>query len=627
MASPLNDDRFGGIFHASVTGICISTPHGRFLHANEAYCRMVGYTESELQALDFASLTHPDDLPQNLVMRDEILTGQRENFILEKRYLKKNGDIQWVRQSVSAARTGSGEVTTMIVLTEDIADRKRTDARFRRLVDSSLQGVCFWNLKGEILEANDAFLSLTRYSREDLEAGRINWIALTPPEYADRDRRALDEIAVSGVCSLYEKEYIRADGSRVPILIASAAFEDNPQEGVCFVLDLTEQKKIEYQFWQSQKMESIGNLAGGVAHDFNNILSVMQLQTEFLKMEVESFEDQARAADEILGMISRAAALTRQLLLFSSRQAFQPHDLDLGLSIAETIKMLDRIVGEHVLIQTNLASEPIFVRADPNMLDQILLNLVVNARDAMPDGGDIIIGTSGVEFDQLAVLQSPQARVGSFVCLTVSDRGVGIPPENLSKIFEPFFTTKPVGEGTGLGLSTVFGVVRQHQGWVDVYSEVGQGTTFRIYLPRVAETVSSISSQPVRQAISGGSETVLLVEDDTKLRESVRMALSQLGYAILEAPNGADALEIWKKNRHDIRLLMTDLAMPGGMTGKQLAQRILKENPKLKVIYMSGHSADVVGKDLPMAEGVNFLAKPFQVHKLAQAVRDGLDQD
>jgi CheY-like chemotaxis protein len=209
----------------------------------------------------------------------------------------------------------------------------------------------------------------------------------------------------------------------------------------------------------------------------------------------------------------------------------------------------------------------------------------------------------------------------------VSDGGTGIPPENLSKIFEPFFTTKPVGEGTGLGLSTVFGVVRQHQGWVDVYSEVGQGTTFRIYLPRLAGAVASIASLPVRYTIRGGSETVLLVEDDAKLRESVRAALSQLGYAILEASNGADAMEVWKKNRNDVHLLLTDLAMPGGMTGKELAQHILQESPKLKVIYMSGHSADVVGKDFPMTEGVNFLAKPFQIHKLAQAVRDRLDHD
>jgi CheY-like chemotaxis protein len=260
------------------------------------------------------------------------------------------------------------------------------------------------------------------------------------------------------------------------------------------------------------------------------------------------------------------------------------------------------------------------------MIDQVLLNLVVNARDAMPTGGDLIIETTGVEFDAFAVSHSPQARVGAFACLTVSDRGSGIPPEILPKIFEPFFTTKPVGKGTGIGLATVFGVVRQHQGWVNVYSEVGQGTTFRIYLPRLTQTIAAISPQAAPDAIRGGCETILLVEDDAKLRESVRAALSQLGYPILEAPNGVDALEIWKENRGDIQLLLTDLVMPGGMTGKELAQRIREESPKLKVIYMSGYSVEVAGKDFSMSEGVNFLTKPFQVHKLAHAVRDCLDR-
>ncbi len=753
--SSLNDDWIAGIFHAAVTGIAVSTPRGRFLHANRAYCRMVGYTEAELQGMDFPTLTHPDDLPHNLVLRDELLAGLRDSFILEKRYLKKNGDIQWVRQSVSATRTASGEITALTVLVEDIADRKiaedalrhseerlrlitdlvphgifakdaagrhifanpalaelaglpieeilgrndfelvadkaqaeayraddlaviqsgkkmviseerrtdlsgrtriletikipfivedtgeqavlgvcmditerkRTDARFRRLVESSLQGVFFWNMKGDVMEANDAFLTLTRYSREDMEAGRINWAAMTPPEYANRDRHAQDEAAVAGVCTLYEKEFIRRDGSRVPILMGSAIFEGSTDEGVSFVLDLTEQKKLERQVLHAQKMESIGTLAGGVAHDFNNLLAIIQLQAEFLKIKVEGSAEQAKAVDEILAVVTRAAALTRQLLLFSSRQAFQLRDLDLSVSVAETIKMLDRIVGEHIRIQSNMVREPMVVRADPSMVDQVLLNLVINARDAMPDGGDLTIETSGVEFDQFAVSQSPQARVGSFVCLTVSDRGSGIPSENLSKIFEPFFTTKAVGQGTGLGLASVFGIVRQHQGWVNVYSEVGEGTTFRIYLPRLTRTAAPTSAPPPPNAFRGGSETILLVEDDTKLRESVRAALSLLGYTVLQAANGADALEIWKKKRHHIQLLLTDLVMPGGMSGKELMQRILQESPKLKVVYMSGHSADVVGKDFPMTEGVNFLAKPFQAYKLAQVVRDFLDQD
>ena len=285
-----------------------------------------------------------------------------------------------------------------------------------------------------------------------------------------------------------------------------------------------------------------------------------------------------------------------------------------------------RILGDNIEMQLKLSSQPIFVHADAGMMDQILMNLVVNARDAMCHGGQLIIETSGVEFDEFAAAQSMQMRVGSFVCLSVSDSGCGIPPEILPKIFEPFFTTKDVGKGTGLGLATVFGIVQQHQGWITVYSEVNHGTTFRIYLPQLAPNENRKPARPVVAELNGGSETILLVEDEATLRTAVTKALSKLGYRILEAPTGVKALEVWKENRNEIRLLLTDLVMPGGMTGKDLAQKLLQDNPKLKVIYMSGYSADAVGKDFPLKEGANFLTKPFQVSKLAQTIRDNLDK-
>jgi two-component system cell cycle sensor histidine kinase/response regulator CckA len=255
----------------------------------------------------------------------------------------------------------------------------------------------------------------------------------------------------------------------------------------------------------------------------------------------------------------------------------------------------------------------------------VLMNLAVNARDAMPNGGHIVIETSGMEFDEFATAQSAPARPGSFVCLSVSDSGCGIPPEILPRIFEPFFTTKSVGKGTGLGLATVFGIVQQHQGWINVYSEAGQGTTFRIYLPRLARSEVAMSLEPTHIAVRGGNETILLVEDDLSLRVSVRKALQRLGYHVLEAPSGAKALEVWKEHRKKIRLLLTDLVMPDGMTGIDLAQRLMLENSKLKVIYMSGYSAEVASRNFPLNEGVNFLAKPFQAQRLAQTIRDNLD--
>ncbi len=384
-------------------------------------------------------------------------------------------------------------------------------------------------------------------------------------------------------------------------------------------------KQLEEQFRQSQKMEGIGQLAGGVAHDFNNILAVIQMQSDLLKGSEGLSSEQSEFADEIGVTVERAAALTRQLLLFSRREVFQPRDLDLSETVTNTAKMLRRVLGENVQMQLKLASQPLFINADAGMMDQVLLNLSVNARDAMPNGGQLIIETSGVELDEFAAAQSAQARPGSFVCLSVSDSGCGIPPEILPKIFEPFFTTKEVGKGTGLGLATVFGIAQQHQGWVAVYSEVGHGTTFRIYLPRLARNAGLTTAQPKVTAKRGGDETILLVEDDPSLRVSVRKSLSQLGYRILEAPTGVKALEVWKQNSNEIRLLLTDLVMPDGMTGKDLAQRVLGENPSLKVIYMSGYSAEVVGKDFPLKEGDNFLTKPFQASKLARTIREKLD--
>jgi PAS domain S-box-containing protein len=514
-----------------------------------------------------------------------------------------------------------------IVVAEDITERKRIETRFRRLVDSNVQGVIFWNTQGRITEANDSFLRLTGYNRQDLAMGLIDWVAMTPAEYAGRDEQALKELAANGVCAPYEKEFIRKGGGRVPILLGSATFADNPDEGVCFAVDLTERKKLEQQFRQSQKMESFGQLAGGVAHDFNNILAVIQMQVDLFKDDSRLTPEQLDCAEAISASTQRATALTRQLLLFSRKEVMQPRDLDLSQSIKSVTDMLRRILGEHIEIQFKFTLEPLFLHADAGMLDQVLLNLAVNSRDAMPKGGRLIIETSAVEFDKTISSQFGPARPGSFVCLAVSDTGCGIPAENLSRIFEPFFTTKEVGKGTGLGLATVFGIIQQHQGWINVYSEAGQGTTFRVYLPRLHKPLlSPQKGGPVKLTPQrGGDESILLVEDDDFVRPAICNALSRLGYRVFAVNNAVKALEVWQLRREQIHLLLTDLVMPGGVNGKDLGERLLRENPKLKVIYASGYSAEIVGKDFTLEEGVNFITKPFQAEKLARLIRERLD--
>ena len=391
--------------------------------------------------------------------------------------------------------------------------------------------------------------------------------------------------------------------------------------------DITEQRKLEAQLRQSQKMEAFGQLAGGVAHDFNNLLAVIQLQAGLLQAEKSLSLEQLDLAGGIEKAAQRGANLTRQLLLFSRQQAMQPRKLKLKDAVDNITKMLQRTLGEQVQLQFMCSEENLTIHADPGMIDQILLNLTVNARDAMPKGGRIIIKTSAVEFDEVSVTQFDQARPGSFACLSVADTGCGIPPEVLPRIFEPFFTTKEVGKGTGLGLATVFGIVQQHKGWIHVYSELNQGTTFRVYLPRLNEHSDTKLLRTSLPAERGGNETILLVEDELALRTSLRTTLTRLGYRVLEASTGDDALDVWQQHRDEIHLLLTDMVMPGSTTGKELADRLLEQNPRLKVIYTSGYSAEIADKELTLEEGVNFLTKPFVVHQLAQTIRKRLDQN
>jgi PAS domain S-box-containing protein len=588
--------------------------------------------------IDFDFFTDEHARPSFEAEQEIIRTG-KPMLNMEEKTTHIDGRVGWKSTSKMPWRDQTGNIIGTMGISRDITVRRRTDARFRRLVDSNVQGIIFWNRKGDITDANDAFLKLVGYRREDLQAGNISWAKMTPPEYEEQDRRALKELAETGICTTYEKEFIRKDGVCAPILIGAATFEDSPDEGVAFVFDLTGQKKIEVQFRQSQKMEAIGQLASGVAHDFNNILAVIQMQADLLKSEENLSPEQLELAKGIGEAAQRAANLTRQLLMFSRRQTMRATELDLSETINNMTNILRRTLGEHVEMQFKFSMEPLFIHADAGMIDQVLLNLAVNSRDAMPQGGRLIIETSAVEFNETTSAHSIHARQGKFICLSVSDSGVGIAPENLSKIFDPFFTTKEVGKGTGLGLATVFGIVQEHKGWVNVYSEPGHGTTFRVYLPRLGKLSDQKFIAPVMQPVHGGNETILLVEDQSSLRNSVKMAMQRLGYRVLEAANGVEALEVWKKHQvkvglaqkvfgqqeDDIQLVFTDMVMPGGINGRQLGEQLLKENPKLKIIYASGYSPEVAGGDFPLKEGVNFLTKPFEMHKLAKTIRDNLD--
>ncbi|HTX20817.1 MAG TPA: PAS domain S-box protein [Candidatus Aquilonibacter sp.] len=546
-----------------------------------------------------------------------------------------SGELREILWNNTILRDGSGNIIGAASIGEDVTERKRAEERLReselkfRQIAESIREV-FWvtdPAKHQMLYISPAYETIWGRTCQSLYDSPQTWLDAIHPDDRSRVARASQLKQNAGT---YDEEYrvIRPDGALR--WIHDRAFPVQDAAGGVYRIvgvaeDITDRRKLEEQFRQAQKMEAVGLLAGGVAHDFNNLLAVIQMQCGLMRAHGNLAPDQAECLDGINSATQRAADLIRQLLLFSRKETIQPRDFDLNQSINSLTKMLRRILGENIQVQFRFALQPLFIHADAGMLDQVLMNLVVNSRDAMPQGGRLVIETSAVEFDELSAAQSASARPGSFVCLSVGDSGCGISPENVPRIFEPFFTTKEVGKGTGLGLATVFGIVQQHQGWINVYSEVGRGTTFRIYLPRRIKMSESATSPAAPVAASGGHETILLVEDDAFVRASLRAALSRLGYRVFDAVNAVDALEVWQQHGDEIRLLLTDLVMPGKITGRELAGMLLSHHPKLKVIYMSGYSAEIGEGNFPLEEGVNFLTKPFETSKLAETIRRRLD--
>ena len=394
---------------------------------------------------------------------------------------------------------------------------------------------------------------------------------------------------------------------------------------VVTVEDITERLTLETQLRQSQKMESVGQLAAGVAHDINNILTVIQGHAGLLLNITPPDSNSVRSLKQISAASERAARFVRQLLTFSRKQIFRSKILDLNTVLQNLQNMLPQMLGEDIALATRYQPNLPRIEADAGMIEQIVLNLAVNARDAMPKGGKLLIATSAVEVGVTHVRQHPEARAGWFVCLTVTDTGCGMDHKVLQRLFEPFFTTKEVGKGTGLGLATIYGMVKQHQGWIEVQSEIGAGSTFKVYLPVANETHNTPATPAVEHKPAQGSqETILVVEDETGLLELVRNVLQGYHYQVLAASSGVEAVRVWEEHNGRVDLLLTDMIMPGGMTGNDLATKLRKQKPGLKVIYTSGYSSELMGKDSG-ASDTSFLAKPYLPLELAQAVRKCLD--
>ena len=514
---------------------------------------------------------------------------------------------------------------------------RESETRFRRLAESGLVGIYIAEPSGRILDANDAFLAMVGYSRDELTAGRVSWVAMTPPEWVHLNARAAEQLRTSGIARPWEKQYFRKDASRVPVLVGVATLAGDKTISVC--VDLTERKQAEAgreraeeslrqsqeQLRQAQKMEAVGRLAGGVAHDFNNMLSVIMSYGDLIVGDLKPADPMRADVEEIRKAGARAAALTKQLLMFSRQQVVAPKVIELHEVLTNMDKMLQRILGEDVELVSVSSKTAGRINADPSHIEQVILNLVVNARDAMPTGGKLTIETANVVLDEDYALSHLPAKAGPHVMLAVSDTGIGMDRETQARIFEPFFTTKEVGKGTGLGLSTVFGIVQQSGGHIWVYSEPGKGTTFKVYLPRVDADLDVVRPQAAPATLRG-KETILLVEDEEQVRAIVLNILRRQGYRVISAQHAGEALLLCETHPGAIDLLLTDVVMPQ-MSGPELAKRVAATRPDMKVLCMSGYTDDSIVRHGVLDSCVAFIQKPVTPAALARKVREVLDDE
>ena len=506
---------------------------------------------------------------------------------------------------------------------------RAAEAKFRGLLESAPDPMVVVNREGRIVLVNAQAEETFGYRREDLLGQPMD--ILVPKrlqgeclEYRTGFLRAPRGSSMGATLEIHG---LRRDGNEFPVEIKLSLLEtEEGLWGCAAIRDLTERRKLEQQFRQAQKMESIGTLAGGIAHDFNNLLTVILSYGSSLTDELPKNSKHRRAAEQIYSAAERGAALTSQMLAFSRKQVFQLRVVNLNDIVRNLLKMLQRIIGEHIEIKMMLAEDLVRVRADAGQLEQVLMNLSVNARDAMPQGGRLTLETRNVELDDDFVRAHIGSTAGPHTLLVVSDTGMGMNTETQARIFEPFFTTKGPGHGTGLGLAMVYGVVKQSGGYIEVHSQVGQGTTFQIYLPQVEERAETSESRKPQRDRKQGSETVLLVEDDAAVRELVDSMLSAQGYNVLVSRDPQDVETICERHAGRIHLLLTDMVLPG-MSGREVAKRVGSLRPDVKVLFMSGYTDDALAHSHGFEEPFAFLQKPFSSVTLATKIREVLDAD
>jgi len=628
---------YASFYNFAPLGYCILDENGLIRNANLTLAKLLGVGRNILHGMPFRQFISERDMEKFFIHLKKC-KETTENVSTELCLKGRHGQASWIGVLSSPMGNSRESHTVITDITEQRKSKEALEESERKLSEARKMaqlGYWFWDINTGNVEWSEEVFNIFHLNPDEFKPHIDSILALSPwPEDHERDRELIRKAMEHHEKGTYEQRFLRPDKS---IGYYHSTFQGNYDDAgnlisiMGTVMDITErkqaeeeQKKLQTQLLQAQKMESVGRLAGGVAHDFNNILGIIIGYTELIIMDMNPAGQLYSYLQQILDSAGRAAELVKQLLAFARKQIASPEILDVNTAVVNMFKMLQRLIGEDIELIWKPGHDIWKVNIDPVQVDQILANLTVNSRDAIPDTGTITIETENIVLDYAYTSGHAEILPGEYVLLTVSDNGIGMSKELMEHIFEPFFTTKEIGKGTGLGLATVYGIVRQNNGFINVYSEPGQGTSFKIYLPRFKSDIIPDKPEKMSGKPKTGTETVLITEDEEDYLISCKIILEKLGYTVLTANTPEYAIDIAQNHTENIDLLITDVVMPK-MNGKELVKKIHSIRPDMKYLYMSGYTANVIAHHGVLEKGVNFLQKPFSIKTVAEKVREVLD--